>query len=112
MFVDTEGHTTNVPRIAHDLMQTGFDVNELERIWEDEVAPAFDSGFLGLWGPWPDVDPAWIEPDRLVARIERILARPGLGWSRRLRRRAMTRETRPVWDAIRREIQRRRGADA
>jgi hypothetical protein len=105
LFVDTEGHTPNVRRIAHDLIQTGFDVHELEHIWEDEVAPAFDSGLLGLWGPWPDVDPAWIEEGRLVARIERILASPWSRWERRLRRRAMTRETRSMWDAIRREIE-------
>ena len=94
LFLDTQLQADDYRRIARTLSASGFDMDELHRILEAEVAPAFVGNLLSVAGEWA----GWSE-DEVRRHVERQLrsARP----MRRLRRFLAGSHVRDEWAKIR-----------
>lgn len=101
LFLDTELDDADITAIARELRLTGFSAAELQRIYEEEVAPICWRNLTvlpgGVWGGFND--------DWLIASIQRRLdrqgARPMHPTARKLCIRWWTRATRQDWLRVR-----------
>ena len=101
LFLDTELDDDAIAAIARDLRATGLGVAELERIYEDEVAPACWRNALAVpGGVWTGFDRDW-----LVAEVQRRLLRrrfwERIPWLKRLLVRRRTSYSRADWTRLR-----------
>ena len=100
LFLDAELVEAEIAAIARDLRKTGFDVDELERIYEQEVAPVCWRNLAvvpgGLW--------TGFQKDWLVDAIRRHLTKPspmdGVPILRRLRIKRWTALSREDWQRV------------
>jgi hypothetical protein len=76
LFLDTSLSSDDLDRIANELAQSPYSIEELGAILLWEVYPACRGNLVGLAGEWAAFDPAWLE--------KRILNRPsavGIVWA-------------------------------
>ena len=102
LFLDTSLDERDIASIARRLRATGFAVGELERIYEEEVAPVCSGNLTALpGGVWSGFDHEWLVTairDRPASLADR------LPWLRRLQVRRWTQLTRDDWQRVRRLI--------
>ena len=61
LFLDTEHDDRDIARISADLAGTGFNVGELENIYENEVAPVCWRNLSAVpGGAWAGFDREWL----------------------------------------------------
>ena len=94
LFLDTELQPGDYARIAERLRRSGYTREEIRRILETEVAPAFGSNLLsvaGEWAPWSE------------AEVREVMKRQAKvsGLSRWLSRRLVRRYVREEWENLR-----------
>ncbi|MGZ8260273.1 MAG: DUF7079 family protein [Caldimonas sp.] len=105
LFLDTELDDADIASIARRLKATGLGVDDLERIYETEVAPACWRNLEALpGGEWTGFSPAWLT-DAIGGHLDR--ARGSRAWSRdswlgRWRIARRTASTRADWERLRR----------
>jgi hypothetical protein len=102
LFLDTAHDDASLAAIARQLRATGLQVNEVERIYEEEVAPVCWRNLLSIpGGVWSGFQREW-----LVDNIQRHISRPKPlhHWSivQRLRAKRWTAMTREDWLRVRR----------
>ena len=102
LFLDTELDDADIAAIARRLDATGFSVPELERIYEQEVAPVCWRNLRALpGGAWTGFEQKW-----LVEAIQRHRASRGvldrLPGVSRLRLRRSTALSRVDWERVKR----------
>lgn len=101
LFLDTTLDDADIASIARRLHQTGIAVADLERIYEDEVAPVCWRNLTAVpGGEWVGFSRDW-----LVARIGAHLATHRAGhrhsWLRRWRASRHTASSRADWNRLR-----------
>ena len=96
LFLDTETQPHDYRDIGERLRASGYPLDELWRILEDEVAPIFSSNLLSVAGEWEP----WTEAE--VEDIMRKSLRWRLGFSPFwwLRKRMFARHLREEWAKI------------
>jgi hypothetical protein len=102
LFLDTSHDDADIAAIARRLRATGLALSEIERIYEEEVAPACWRNLRAVpGGAWAGFDQAWLFD--AVCR-EASAARPLHAWTpiRRWRIRRWTAWTREDWGRVRR----------
>jgi hypothetical protein len=102
LFLDTDLDERDIASIAHQLRATGIQNDELERIYEEEVAPACWRNLRAIpGGVW-----SGFEGSELAASIARHLdeAKPWDSWPtiKRWRIKRWTALTRNDWEQVRR----------
>lgn len=112
LFIDSTLDAADIAAIARELRATGFGIDELERIYEEEVAPVCWRNLHALpGGVWTGFDPAW-----LAEAVTRARHRPpplhALPFVRRLRIRRWTRLTRDDWLRVRKFMEEQLFPDA
>ena len=93
LFLDTELQPGDYARIADQLRSSGYAPDEIRRILEDEVAPAFLPNLMsvaGEWTPWSEE-----EVREIMARARTSL--PPMRW---LRRRLFKRHIEQEWQRL------------
>lgn len=100
LFLDTELDEQDLDTIARDLRATGYSAHELQRIYEEEVAPVCWRNLCVLpGGVWTGFDRDW-----LAHAIEKHIRRPGLLHAipilRQWRMVYQTRMTRAEWNEV------------
>lgn len=101
LFLDTSHDDADIAAIAHRLRATGLPVDEIERIYEEEVAPACWRNLCALpGGAWAGFERSWLVD---AVRREAAAPRPLHGWPpvRRWRIRRWTAWTREEWERVR-----------
>jgi hypothetical protein len=101
LFLDAALDDRDIAAIARELRQTGYPPDELERIYEEEVAPACWKNQLALpGGAWNGFDPEWV-----VAAVQQHWQKSGglqpRSLWRRLQIRRRTELTRGDWRRVR-----------
>ena len=101
LFLDTAHDDASLAAIARQLRATGLQADEVERIYEEEVAPVCWRNLAALpGGVWSGFQREW-----LVDNIQRHRSQPGLlhHWPlvRRLRIKRWTSMTRDDWIRLR-----------
>ena len=104
LFLDTELDDADIAAIARQLRATGFTVDELERIYEEEVAPACWRNLVVVpGGEWTSFQKVW-----LVDAIQRHRRNPGLLHGvplvKRLRVKRWTGLTREDWARVKQQL--------
>jgi hypothetical protein len=103
LFLDTRLDDRDVEAIATQLRATGFSVDELQRMYEEEVAPACWRNLEAVpGGAWAGFDPAWLRE----AIASRGQAAGGWPLVQRLRVKWWTRRSRPDWLRVREALTR------
>jgi hypothetical protein len=100
LFADDVIDDDTIARITRELAPLGFGTDELDRIFEREVAPVCDWTFAAV-GPWPGFDKEW-----LIKTIEKRGARPPSMLARLVGRTGLTDAVRPKWHQVRDKLQR------
>ena len=93
LFLDSELQPADYARVAGQLRSSRYTTEEIRRILEDEVAPAFGSNLLsvaGEWAPWSEV-----EVRKVMERQAKVS-----GLSRWLSRRLVRRYVREEWQRL------------
>lgn len=103
LFLDTELQDFNYQSIALRLRKTGFSVDELDRIYTEEVAPALYNNLNATAGVWTAFDPVWLDEkiDRNKGWI-RLLKKSHLAWH--WYEKWITRDTIADWNRVRKMI--------
>jgi hypothetical protein len=104
LFLDTRLEEADIAAIAMQLRSTGFSLRELERIYEDEVAPVCWRNLSALpGGVWSGFSTAW-----LVDAIQREQHRgrwwTRVPWVKRLQVNRWTRDSRDEWARVKRHL--------
>lgn len=104
LFLDTGLDEAAIAAIARQLRGTGFSLQALERIYEDEVAPACWRNLTVLpGGEWSGFSPDWLA--QAIQRERRRGAWLGrLPWLRRRQVSRWTRDTRADWERVKRHL--------
>ncbi|UXH80618.1 hypothetical protein N4261_12380 [Roseateles amylovorans] len=101
MFLDTELDDDDITAIARELRLTGFGAAELQRVYEEEVAPVCWRNLTVLpGGAWAAFDDEWLITS-IQGRLDRLQSRPMHPTARKLRIRWWTRSTRKDWLRVR-----------
>jgi len=100
LFLDTELDDGEIAVIARELRSTGFSVAELERIYEEEVAPACWCNLLAVpGGVWTGFNERWLV-ETIPQYQQRSRFLDALPFLRRLRIRRWTRLSRTDWERV------------
>lgn len=101
LFLDTELEDDAIAGLARELRATGFSVAELERIYEEEVAPVCWRNALALpGGVWTGFDRDWLV-SAILERRERRRVWVRIPWLQRLLARRRTAYSRADWNRLR-----------
>jgi len=101
LFLDTELTGHGVSSIVRQLRSTGFSVQELERIYEEEVAPVCWRNLQVPAGVWTGFDPAWLA-QAIQSRQRSASVLDRLSWWKRWRIKRWTSLSRVEWERVRR----------
>ena len=98
LFLDTELDAADYDGIARVLLQSGYPVAELRRIFEQEVTPAFSHNIYAVAGEWAGWDEEFVR--------ERMLEswRPRMSWLRRMLNADARRTMAPAWAEVERRL--------
>lgn len=104
LFLDTELGDAEIAAIARELRTTGFSVDELERIYQEEVAPVCWRNLVAVpGGVWTGFQKDW-----LVDAIQRHLSKPSpvhsLPLVRRLCIKRWTALSRADWELVKQRL--------
>jgi hypothetical protein len=96
LFLDTELQPYDYRTIAEALRSSGYQVDELRDVLEEEVAPAFATNLMSVAGEWA----GWSEDevrDIMLRSLRSGSRRSPIRW---LRKRILRRHVREEWEKI------------
>lgn len=103
LFLDTELDDQHIAAIATRLRGTGFTVRELERIYEDDVAPACYRNMSALpGGEWSGFNATWLAD--AIQRSQRRRSWLRVPWVKRFFVERWTRQSRADWQRVERQL--------
>jgi hypothetical protein len=104
LFLDTDLTDQDIDFIVRRLKSTGFSTSELERIYEEEVAPVCWRNLTNLpGGIWMGFDRDWLV-GAITSRLSMQDVRRRAGLLQRLRKKLWTAQSRRDWDRVKREL--------
>jgi hypothetical protein len=104
LFLDTELDDSDISSISRQLRSTGYGLAELDRIYEEEVAPVCCRNLRALpGGAWTGFDSEWLaKAIDLWRRSEGLLHR--IPWVKRLRIQRWTALSRADWERVKQSL--------
>ena len=100
LFLDTEHDDGDIARISAALAGTGFDIAELEKIYENEVAPVCWRNLSGVpGGAWAGFDREWLV-QAITAHCKKTHLVEYVPILRRLQIRRHTKLSRDDWERV------------
>lgn len=104
LFLDTDLTDQNIEFIVRRLKSTGLSASELERIYEEEVAPVCWRNLSSLpGGVWTGFDRDWLA-GAITSRLNMQKTRTRGRLLQRLRTKLWTAQSRQDWERVRRQL--------